>query len=257
MVFITMGNIVWYIVMGLMAALVILLYLILKRKDQEGRQKGLLYCSIGIVLLFYVQRVFLFNYIRYQEVYGTGWPNRIVELLPLQLCNVGFLLAVWGLWKRKYSLLSFCFFVSSLGAVAAIAMPESIYTEANLLEPAVFLFYLFHGLLVAVYLNIGFLGFIEWNWKSGAKAIAILCILTIVMHGVNLIGQAAGATGMNYFYTLYPAGSAALELFWSWIPVPCLYLYPPGIMLIVIWELAMFLLKKILGTVIKLLSNYR
>ena len=81
----------------------------------------------------------------------------------------------------------------------------------------------------------GFQGFAEINWKGAAKSVAIAATLYIIMFGVNVIGQSCGIDSMNYFYSYKTDGNSLLEIFWSWIPVPGLYLAAPCIVIAAVW----------------------
>ena len=232
---ISYGNVIWMSMLVYMVILTVCVYLVLRNKPQEKKRKILLTVAIFLMVMFYVQRYFMLTDPRFMEMYGSGWDTKIVNLLPLHLCYTSLVLFIAGFAMNKKSLQTFCFFVSPVGATMALLVPDVYALDVSILEPAVLMFYLSHGALAAIYWNAGFLGFAEINWKGAAKSVAIACILYVIMFGVNVIGQSCGIESMNYFYSYKPEGNSLLELFWSFIPVPGLYLALPCIVISAIW----------------------
>jgi len=232
---ISYGNPVWMSMLVYMVILTIALYFILRNMPQEKKRRILLGTGIFLMVMFYVQRYFMLTDPRFMEMYGSGWDTKIVNLLPFHLCYASLVLFIAGLALNKKALQTFCFFVSPVGATMALLVPDVYALDVSIFEPAVLMFYLSHGALAAIYWNIGFQGFAEISWKGAAKAVAIAGVLYIVMFGVNVIGQSCGIDSMNYCYSYGPEGNALLEIFWSWIPVPGLYLFIPCIVISLVW----------------------
>lgn len=254
---IAVGNSAWWLVIAVGILITVLVYRLLGRKSEEQKRKALLYIGCGILVLFYVQRFFMFRYDAYIAVYGTGWKCILTELLPLNLCYFSVLLMIFGGCLNKKYLLEFCFYISFLGAMFALAAPVEVFTNTDLLSPAVTLFYILHILVAAVYCNIGLLGLVEINIKRGTVSIFILGVIGFLAHLVNLLGRTFGISNMNYFYTFDTEGSAILELFWEWLPVPYLYLVIPTSVIFGIWIIVLtlcckcviFLKKKLVKTI--------
>lgn len=234
---IMVGNPVWWMVIAIGFLLTVLIYRLLVKKDREQKRKALMYIGCGIMLLFYVQRFFMLRCDEYIAAYGSGWKRIVTELLPFNLCYLSVLLMLLGAYLRNEYLLGFCFNVSFAGAVLALAAPVEVFTDISLLLPEVALFYLLHALLAAVYFNIGLLGLTKINLKTGAISILLLGVITFLVHLVNFLGRTLGIDNMNYFYTFDAEGSAILEQFWEWLPVPYLYLLLPAGGIFLIWML--------------------
>ena len=232
---ISYGNGVWMSTFVYMVLLTAGLYLWLRNKPQEEKHRIMLAIGIFLMVMFYVQRFFMLRDPRFMEMYGSGWDTKIVNLLPLHLCYISLVLYIAGLALNKKSLQTFCFYVSPVGATMALIVPDVYVLDVSIFEPAVLMFYLSHGAIAAIYWNMGFQGFAEINWKGAAKSVAIAATLYIIMFGVNVIGQSCGIDSMNYFYSYKTDGNSLLEIFWSWIPVPGLYLAAPCIVIAAVW----------------------
>ena len=232
---ISYGNAIWISMFVYMVFMTAGMYLLLRRKPQEKKRKILLAVAIFLMAMFYVQRFFMLTDPRFLEMYGSGWDAKIVNLLPLHLCYISLVLLIAGLAMRKEILLTFCFYVSPVGATMALLVPDVYVLDVSVLEPAVLMFYLSHGALAAIYWNMGFQGFARIDRKGAMNSVGIGCILYAVMFVVNVIGQSCGIDSMNYFYSYKTDSNAALEIFWSLIPVPGLYLALPSIVIATIW----------------------
>lgn len=239
---ISVGNFVWWMVMAQSCIATILLYLLLRRKNEEQKRKAILFIGYAIMVLYFVQKILMFHYDRYISVNGTGWEHRLTELLPFNLCYLSVILMIIGAHLKNKYLLGFCFYMSSLGAVLALVAPAGIFTDTNLLQPAVGLFYFLHVLLIAVFWNIGFLGIVKPGKKIGIASTLLLYVIVFLIHIVNWLGRSIGLDSMNYIFTFDTEGSMALEMFWKLIPVPFVYLVVPGYTIGTLWAIFLTLL---------------
>lgn len=239
---ISVGNSVWWMIMALCGAVTVLLYLLLRKKNEEQKQKAILFISYVSMILFYVNRFFNFRYDAFVSAYGNGWERILTEVLPLNLCYLSMVLLIIGAHLNNKYLYGFCFYVSSIGAVLALVAPVEVFTDTNLLQPAVFLFYFLHILIAAAYWNIGFLGLVKLGKRTVITSLLLLNVIYFLVHVVNWLGRSAGIQYMNYFFSFGPEGSSILELFWEWVPVPYLYLIIPCNLLIVVYAVLLTLL---------------
>ena len=232
---ISVGNSVWWMVMALCVAATVLLYLLLRKKNEEQKRKAILFISYACMVLFYVSKFFNFRYDAFVLAYGNGWERILTEVLPLNLCYLSMVLLIIGVHLSNKYFIGFCFYVSSIGAVITLVAPVEVFTDTNLLQPAVFLFYFLHFIIAAVYLNIGFLGLVKLGKRTVITSLLLLNVIYFLVHVVNWLGRSAGIEYMNYFFSFGPEGSSILELFWEWVPVPYLYLIIPCNLLIVVY----------------------
>jgi hypothetical protein len=54
------------------------------------------------------------------------------------------------------------------------------------------------------------------------KILLTLIVMSLVMHGFNILLRLTVYAKANYFYT-YPTDISILKLFYTWLPVPYLY----------------------------------
>ena len=164
-------------------------------------------------------------------------PHLILELLPLQLCDLAIFMLPIGLMTKKEKLLDFLFYACGLGALSAlflmaIAEKDSFY-DMN------FNFFFSHfAILMIPYLTV-YWGMYDPKPNLG-KAFELtmeLLILTAFMHGLNLFLHAQYKADAFYFFTVRRIGvevSPLLAWFAKVIPfdywymtltLPILYLY--------------------------------
>lgn len=239
---ISIGDSVWWMVIALCCAVTACIYLLLRKKTDEQKRKALLFIGCAIMVLFYVQRILLFRSDAYVSAYGNGWKRILTDLLPLHLCYLSMVLMIIGAHLKNKYLLGFCFYFSSLGAVLALVAPAKVFTDTNLLQPAVAMFYFLHILVAAAFWNIGFLGLVKPGKGLAITSVLLLSVIFFLAHLVNWLGRSVGIDSMNYFYTFSPEESSVLELLWEWVPMPCLYLIVPGTVVAVGWAALLTLL---------------
>ena len=234
---INIGNFVWCAVMACTAAATYGIYALLKNRDEAQIRQWLFRFGILIFVFYGVQRYFMFRDPVFLDTYGSSFRDIVVQLLPLQMCYAGLILALVALKKNYKSILAFNFYSGTFGAILAMVSPDGYFLEKSLLFPPVGLFFVLHGMLVCMYFCIGFLGLFQWGKKAVGSSVLIAMALSAVIHLINLMGQKAGFTDMNYFYTIHPSGSGILELLRSWIPWPYFYVVIPASLACGLWGL--------------------
>lgn len=239
MLTISTGNGIWWCIMALMLLGIYGLHRGLKDRTAREQRKALLICGFVIFGMYFLQRFFMFRDPVFWELYGSEEHAFLINLLPLQLCYTGLMLTMVGLYKDHEPLMAFGFYAGLLGAFLAMVSPDGYYDRQSILHIPTLFFYLTHGLLVAAYACIGLLGLIRTGWKTAAKALGILILVTLVLHGINLTGHRFGLEGMNYCYTVSTGGSGLLELLWSWLPYPWIYVILPGSLFFCLWSLVL------------------
>lgn len=199
------------------------LYSFLYLRYKNGNEKAkslLLYALCALCVIFY----FINNH------YFFLRGSHILTMLPLQLCNIGvFLIPITIIWKRPY-LLDFVFYVSALGALAALLTPNSDYSDIpySLMTLS---FYISHSILAVVPLMLAGWGFYkpQPSIKKALRLSATVLILAGGLHLLNLILGKVFAVEANYFFTViqYSAPiNPVFELFSKLIPYDFFFLIP-------------------------------
>lgn len=235
MLTVSAGNGIWWCIMVLTGVGTYGLYRTQKGRAAAEQRKTLLICGFAVYALYFIQRYFMFRDPVFFQMYGSAPKDFLIHLLPLHLCYSGLLLTMVGLYKDYEPLMGFGFYVGLLGAFMAMISPDGYYNNQSLLHLPTLFFYLTHGLLTVMYACIGLLGLFPHGWKTERKALLVLILLTVVLHGINTLGERVGLEGMNYCYTLSPGGSGILEMLWSWIPYPWIYVVLPGSLFFCLW----------------------
>ncbi len=158
-----------------------------------------------------------------QDMGGFNWWGE----LPLQLCNINMILIPVAVLWNKRPLMSFCFFVGALCASMALIMPGNGFDGYSLLLPRMLGYYGTHFMIVIEALAIVTFGLYRPRLRDLPPTLLTIFAISLAVFGVNLILRAAELhPHANYFFSVETEGNPLLELFYSWIPVPFLYLLP-------------------------------
>ncbi|MGN1473183.1 MAG: hypothetical protein ACI4WZ_03840 [Eubacteriales bacterium] len=220
-----------HIALLLLAAGCIILLPYFFRDWTEKKRKAILVglCLLNI-LAFFLYKICLSKDTEFLSVSGIDRFNWFNEL-PLQLCNINMFLIPIGLLTNRRSLLGFSFYIAPLGAVMALLFPEPAFSGYSLLTPRIFGFYFTHLLILICSISLATLRLYRPKLTDLPGILLTLLCIAFAAFGCNLILRATVCPFANYFFT-FPADISILNLFWSWLPVPFLYLLPAiGILL--------------------------
>jgi len=145
--------------------------------------------------------------------------------LPLQLCDLAWMAAIWALWTRSPFATALVYFWGLTLTVQAIVTPSLGQTFP---DPRYFMFWGMHFMTVwsAVYLTFGLK--VPVTWKTYRFAVVTTAIWAVAMMIVNKL------SGLNYGYlNRKPSSASLLDVMGPW-PV---YVFAEVGILIVIWAL--------------------
>ena len=109
----------------------------------------------------------------------------------------------------------------------ALLMPGAGFDHAYLFLPRIIGFYGTHFMIVIEALMLMTFGFYQPAYRDIPKAMVILVLLGLIMHGLNLLFRYSGLNSRsNFFYTMETEENPILELLYSLIPYPLIYLLP-------------------------------
>ena len=204
----------------------------LRRKDDRTRRIALTGACVLTLIGFFVYKYYLSIDADYDVITaGMGGFNWWGEL-PLQLCNINMILIPIAVMTDRRPLLSFCFFVGSLGAMMALAMPTTGFSGYSLLLPRMLGFYGTHFMIVIEALSIVTLGLYKPKFRDVPMTVAALLCIGLVIFGVDMLLRWSGLhPKANYFFAVETEGNAVLELFYKLLPYPFLYLLPCSLVL--------------------------
>ena len=153
--------------------------------------------------------------------------DHILTLLPLQLCNLAVFLIPAALITRKGVLMDFVFYVCGLGALVAILIPGSDYADTY--SMMTISFYVFHFSIFLIPVLAAVWGFhsLKPTVKSAKDLSVLVLIISLALHGVNLILNVYFDVPANYFFTMRLLAAPinpAFAFFASLIPFDYLYL---------------------------------
>lgn len=230
---------------GAFAAVMLLLVVascFLRKKDERVRRGVIVGASLLTLIGFFVYKACLSADAEFDALTasmgGFNWWGE----LPLQLCNINMLLIpIAVLWKKR-PLLSFCFFVGPLGALMALLVPGNGFSGYSLLLPRMLGYYGTHFAVIAEGLALGTFGLYKPKFRDLIPTVLTLFGVTVVIFGFDMLLRATGLhPKANYFFAVETEGNALLELFYQWLPVPCLYLILPGSAILMAYMLTVML----------------
>lgn len=230
-------NAVFSGVLVLAFAAIILMWLMLRQKSEKMRTMTIVIICCFNIIAFFIYKFALSHdteFLNINHLKHFNWFNE----LPLQLCNINMFLIPIGLLTKKRFILGFSFFVAPLGAVMALLFPEPAFNGYSLLLPRMMGFYGTHILIFICGVSLATLGLYRPRLSDFPGIIFNVVSLTVTIHCVNLILRATVCPHANYFFT-FPVNINILNLFWSWIPIPLLYLLPGMVILlaymVIVW----------------------
>ncbi|WKY48974.1 YwaF family protein [Eubacteriaceae bacterium ES3] len=216
-------NLTLMALLGLIVLTIFLLWFFLREKDEKTRRKALLILSGLLIVSYTINRILIFNDPDLVALWG-GKGYILRETLPFQLCGLGMIFIPLALVTKKEILYAFCFVATPLAAALAIMFPPTPYDVTPFYDPSYFTFYLDHAFCIVNGISLVTLGLYQPRLKTGLLTTFFVTFLAFIAHLINLAAAVIGLEGVNYFYTLDPEGSGLLELFWSFIPIPYVYL---------------------------------
>ena len=220
-------NPLFNIVSAFFVVILIIASLTLRKKSIRTRRSVLICASMITMVGFFVYKGFLSVDSEYDSLTaafgGFNWWGE----LPLQLCNINMILIPIAVHWNRRSLLSFCFFVGSLGALMALIMPGTGFDGYSLLLPRMLGYYGTHFAIVIEAVALAAFGLYRPGFRDLPRTILTILAVALVTFGVNVFLRATGLhPNANYFFSMDTEGNALLDLFHSWIPLPYLYLLP-------------------------------
>ena len=205
---------------------------ILRKKEIRTRRLALSAACLLTLIGFFFYKYYLsidaeFVVIN-AKMGGFNWWGE----LPLHLCNINMILIPIAVMTDRRPLLCFCFFVGSLGAMMALAMPSTGFDGYSLLLPRMLGFYGTHFMIVIEALSIVTLGLYRPRFRDIIPTLGTILCIAFVIFGINMLLRWSGLhPKANYFYAVETEGNAVLELFYRLLPYPFLYLLPCSLIL--------------------------
>ena len=219
-------------VFGGFILLLVVASLLLRGKSEKTRATVLVTACALTFVGFFVYKHYLsidadFNVIT-ANMGGFNWWGE----LPLHMCNINMILIPIAVLKRSRPLMCFGFFLGPLGAMMALAMPTNGFDGYSLLLPRMLGFYGTHFMVVIEGLALVTFGLFRPRFRDLPRAILAALFVTTVIFGINMLLRWTGLhPKANYFFSVETEGNPLLELFYSWIPLPFLYLLPCSVIL--------------------------
>ena len=154
---------------------------------------------------------------------GFNWWGE----LPLHLCNINLLLIPIAVLKRWRPLEGFCFFIAPLGALMAILMPGTGFDGYPIYLPRMLGYFGTHYLLFIAGLAIVTFGLYRPRFRDIPRTMLALLVIALLIFGIDMLLRVTGLhPKANYFFAVETEGNFLLELFYSWLPYPFLFLLP-------------------------------
>jgi len=222
-------NPTFFLLFAVFAAFTAALWAILRNRSEKAKR-------LTVVLIYLAALAFYWLYkywISIDEAYSvitaesgegafTWWKE-----LPLQLCNINLMLIPIAVATKNRHLTSFTFFMAPFGAILALALPSTGFAGYSLLIPRVLGFYVTHMFVLIGSPVIALMGFYKPRFKDIPFTLVWTLMITTVIFGFNMLLRIANVFDKaNYFFCVEPLKDSPLELLWSLIPVPLLYLLP-------------------------------
>ena len=220
-------NAVFLVAFAAFILLLVIASLAVRGKSAKVKKTVIVTACAVTLLGFFVYKYFLSIDAEYDAITanmgGFNWWGE----LPLHLCNINMILIPVAVLTGKRPLLSFCFFVGPLGATLALAIPGNGFSGYSILLPRMIGYYGTHFMVVILAVALATFGFFKPRFKDILPTAITLAAVALVVFGISMLMRTTGLhPKANYFFSVEPEGIPPLEIFYSWIPIPFLYLLP-------------------------------
>ncbi|MBQ5355583.1 MAG: YwaF family protein [Clostridia bacterium] len=201
--------------------------LLLRHKSIRARKIALISACLVTLAGFFVYKYFLSLDAEYDllraDMDGFDWWGE----LPLHLCNVNMILIPLAVLSGKKPLMGFCFFVGPLCAAMAIVMPGVGFEGCSLLLPRMLGYFGTHYMVQIEALALLTFGFFRPEFRDLPMTLITIAGITFAVFLFDMLLRVTGLyPRANYFFAVETEGNFLLDLFYSWIPLPFLYLIP-------------------------------
>ena len=226
-------NLTFCIVTAVFVLILVGASLFMRNKSDKAKRTVIATAAILTLIGFVVYKYFLSIDAEFDVITSsTGGFNWWGEL-PLQLCNINMLLIPVAVLFDLQMLMSFCFFVGSLCASLAIAMPGVGFDKYSIFLPRMLGYFGTHYMIVIMAIAIVTFGLYRPKFSDLPKTCLVICCISFCVFLINVLLIKTGLhPNANYFYSIDPNGNALLELFHKLIPLPFLYELPSLLILV-------------------------
>ena len=185
---------------GLTIGVIIYLFKIKKRRSEKQLKKVLfIYGIVALILEILKQISWSFHYNQFGNIWDFEW-----YAFPFQLCSTPIYVSLICLFlkntKIRKSLLSYLSFVTILGSIMTMIIPDSCFTSEILIN--VHTMWLHCGsFVVSIYLIIS--GFIKIDIESLKNAFIVFLIFVAIALGLNIVVYNSGVLNGETFNMFY------------------------------------------------------
>ena len=226
-------NLTFFAVTAFFVLLLVGATFLMKHKSDKAKRIVIASAAILTLIGFVFYKYFLSIDAEYNVLTASKGGFNWWGELPLQLCNINMLLIPIAVLFNIEMLMSFCFFVGSIGATMAIVMPGMGFSDCSIFLPRMLGYFGTHYMIVIMAIAIVSFGLYRPKYRDFPRTCLTIFGISFCVFLINeLFIQTGVFTDANYFYTMNPEGNPLLELFHRLIPVPFLYLLPSLLILL-------------------------
>ena len=215
--------------------------------DVETSYNILIVVQIIDTIIYIIYKICLVNDKKYRQICidnDLEFSTPLIEFLPLQLCNYGYILFPIALITRNQAVIAFCSFIFPFCTFMAICMPCIGFENYSLKEGRIWGFFISHYLLCFTGLAFWSSGIYQPQISDCLYIFIIMIVLSIISHIANkLIRKYTSHKKANYLFTMGSNGNVLLQFFRNIIDIDLIYLYPIAFILCVIFALIILVVK--------------
>ena len=209
----------WIILTVLEFTLPFILAFLYKDKTRDEKLRFLIYLSSATAIYWLIYKIGLYL--------DPEYPSfNIWNELPLHTCNTMIILGVLASILDNKSIMAFGFYVGVPCAFLALLMPDLDFVRLPILSSRALGYYGTHALVVIMGLLFASFGLFEINYRNATKAIGFFVLMATLVHVVNIVLRMTVFPDASYYYTFGFNENTLLRAFYSFIPVPLLYMAP-------------------------------
>ena len=163
---------------------------------------------------------------KYMLSIDPNYNFNIWNELPLHMCNLTCILFLIASIKDWNTLRGLCFFTGTIGVIFALIMPDTNFTNIPTLSFRAIGYWGYHTLMIVQSVSLITLNIIQPDTKDVTHIILLLIIITLVIHGINVLLRQTICQDANYFYTFGIPENIIMDYLQQKIPHPFLFMLP-------------------------------
>lgn len=150
----------------------------------------------------------------------------LTEFIPIQLCNVSYIIAPIAFYTKSPILIIYCEVVTLFCVILAILMPYCGLSNDSIFKMRVLGYYGTHLYMLFMSLAIWGLKIVYPDYQYIKGLVLLLILLSFIAHITNVLLNELHIASSNYMFTYYHDNNPVLKYLYNFIHIKWIYTLP-------------------------------